>query len=60
MQRQFEISYRIRPPAMSTTHVRESAPNGLELCVDSSAQRPPTECTLKSLVVVPASTWIAK
>src|SRR3954470_19716610 len=58
-QRQLEIPYRMRRPALSTTQVRESAPYGFELSAEMSAQRPPTECTVKSLHVSPAWTLIA-
>src|SRR3954453_171354 len=45
---------------MSNTQVRASEAYGLSLLADTSAQRSPTECTVKSLELVPPWSRIAK
>src|SRR3954463_6528849 len=50
----------MRPESMSKTQVRESEAYGLSLLADTSAQRSPTECTVKSLELVPPWSRIAK
>src|SRR3954452_1939803 len=45
---------------MSNTQVRASEAYGLSLLADTSAQRAPTECTVKSLELVPPWSRIAK
>src|SRR4051794_3061841 len=50
----------MRPESMSKTQVRESEAYGLSLLADTSAQRSPTECTVKSLALVPPWRLIAK